>query len=66
MPIRVIKPGEVDETLTDEDRELDVRMKAAVEAAINRAKICKKPIARYDATNKKAYLEYPNGEKQYV
>ncbi len=27
---------------------------------------CKKPIAKYDSENKRAYVEYSNGEKRYV
>ena len=35
-------------------------------AAINKAKICKKPIAGYDKQRKVAYVEYANGEKMYA
>lgn len=38
----------------------------AVKAAINKAKICKKPIAAYDKEKKRAYVEYANGERKYV
>ena len=38
----------------------------AVKAAINKAKICKKPIAGYDKEKKRAYVEYANGERKYV
>lgn len=38
----------------------------AVKAAINKAKICKKPIAGYDKEKKHAYVEYANGERKYV
>lgn len=55
-----------DATLSENDKEMDFRAKKAVEMAIQKAKICKKPIARYDAETKRAYLEYPNGEKVYV
>ncbi|WP_444240003.1 hypothetical protein [Eshraghiella crossota] len=37
-----------------------------VKAAINNAKICKKPIAGYDKEKKQAYVEYANGERKYV
>lgn len=37
-----------------------------VKAAINKAKICKKPIAGYDKEKKRAYVEYANGERKYV
>ena len=46
--------------------DMDRRAKAAVKAAIQRAKVCNKPIAKYDARKKKAYLLYPNGVKEYV
>lgn len=52
--------------LTQNDVEMDVRAKAAVKSAINRAIICKKPIAKYDRVSKKAYIENSNGEKRYV
>ena len=45
---------------------MDARAKEAVKSAINRAKTCKKPIARYDRVNRKAYIETANGEKIYV
>ena len=57
--VKVIEPEERDRYLTDSDKEMDLRATAAVEAAINRAKICKKPIARYDVEKKAAYIEYP-------
>ena len=38
----------------------------AVKAALHRAKVCKKPVARYDMDTKRAYIEYPNGERKYV
>ena len=38
----------------------------AVKAAINKAKICKKPIAGYDEKKKQAYIEYANGERKYA
>ncbi len=65
LNIRVIMPGEVDENLTEDDIEMDKRVNAAVKAAIERAKVCKKPIARYDPVAKKAYMEYPDGTRKY-
>lgn len=52
--------------ISKNDAEMDVRAKEAVKSAINRAKACKKPIARYDRTNGKAYIETADGEKIYV
>ncbi len=51
--------------LTESDKEMDRRAQAAVKAAIERAKIMKKPIARYDVEKKQVYLEYPNGDRDY-
>ena len=64
--VKVVEPEERDQYLTDSDKEMDLRANAAVEAAINKAKICKKPIGRYDAEKKAAYLEYPDGRREYV
>ena len=49
-----------------ESIEMDYRAEEAVKAALHRAKVCKKPIARYDMDTKRAYIEYPNGERKYV
>ena len=51
---------------TSEDIDLDKRVTAAVKSAINKSKVCKKPIAKFDLRKKKAYLVYPNGERKYV
>ena len=53
-------------TLTPSDNEMDERAVEAVKAAINRAKICKKPIAGYDNVRKTSYVEYANGERKYI
>ena len=57
-------PSSVD--VTPEDKELDLRAIAAVKAAIKRAKVCKNPIAKYDTRKMQAYIEYPDGRKEYV
>lgn len=64
--MQYVEAHERDKYLTDGDREMDLRATAAVEAAIQKAKICKKPIARYDVETKEAYLEYPDGTKKYT
>lgn len=56
----------IDPSLTESDKEMDKRASAAIKAAINKAVVCKKPIARYDKEQKKAYLEFPGGLKQYA
>ena len=48
------------------DCEMDARAVEAVKAAINKAKVCKKPVAGYDKERKAAYLEYANGERKYA
>ena len=55
-----------DEIISASDAEMDNRAMAAVRSAIDKAEICKKPIARYDTATKRAYVEYANGEKKYV
>lgn len=53
-------------SVTQDDAEMDIRAKEAVRSDVNRAKICKKPIARYDRVKKQAYIETANGEKNYA
>lgn len=64
--IKVVSHEEEKEILTESDNEMDVRAVEAVKAAINKAKICKKPVAGYDKENKAAYIEYANGERKYA
>lgn len=64
--IKVVSYEEEKNILTVSDREMDERAVKAVKAAINKAKICKKPIAGYDKEKKRAYVEYANGERKYV
>lgn len=64
--IQIIPPSEKDILLSEHDREMDIRAEAAVQAAIDKAKICKKPIAKYDVTLRKAYIEYPDGHIEYA
>jgi len=44
---------------------MDARARTAVSAVINKAKVCKTPIAKYDNEAKKPYLEYSDGKKVY-
>lgn len=64
--VTVVSPEEKDAYLTESDREMDRRAVEAVKAAIHRAEICKKPIAKYDEDAKRAYLLYPDGRKKYA
>ena len=41
---------------------MDKRAAAAVEAAIKKLEVRKKPIAKYDPVTNKAYLVYPSEE----
>ena len=59
--IKVISPDAQKTVITAEDADMDNRAKNAVRAAINRAQVCKKPIARYDAKTKKVYIENADG-----
>jgi len=52
--------------LSEGDKNMDARANKAVEVAIEKAVFCGKPVAKYDTKEKKAYLEYPNGVKEYV
>lgn len=64
--IKVVSHEEEKNILTESDREMDERAVEAIKAAINKAKICKKPIAGYDKEKKRAYVEYANGERKYA
>lgn len=63
--VTVVDADSVASDLTPEDAEMDYRAREAVAAAIHRAKVCKKPIARYDPKSKQVYVEMPNGERIY-
>lgn len=52
--------------ISDNDAEMDYRAKAAVNAAVKKAKICNKPIAVYDINSKKVYMEYADGSRRIV
>lgn len=64
--IKVISCEEAQKTITVSDGEMDRRAVEAVKAAINKAKICKKPIAGYDKEKRAAYIEYANGDRKYA
>ena len=66
MTIKVIDAQEKDAFLTQDDKDMDIRATAAVRAALNKAKICEKPIARYDIVTHRAYIENADGSKIYV
>jgi len=62
--MRIVTSEDTDKTA--EDIEMDKRVTAAVNSAINKAKVCNKPIAKYDQRKKKAYVMNSNGERKYV
>lgn len=64
--IKVISREEERNAITASDNEMDKRAVEAVKAAINKAKICKKPIAGYDKEKKAACVEYANGDRKYA
>lgn len=65
MTVKVVPPEEYRDFISEADAEMDYRAQEAVKAALHRAKVCKKSIARYDVDTKRAYMEYPNGERKY-
>ena len=64
--ITVVSTDNTKTAISENDAEMDIRAKEAVRSAINRARTCKKPIAKYDRKTKKAYLETADGVKTYV
>ena len=63
--IKVVLPSERESVLTPSDIEMDIRAQEAVKAAISKAEICKKPVAKYDMESRREYLQYPDGRKVY-
>ena len=61
--VKVIDSSNQRKYISDSDAEMDARAVEAVRAAVSRAEVCKKPIAKYDVAAKKAYVEYPNGSR---
>ena len=64
--VKVVSMSEKKEHILANDAEMDARATKAVKTAVEKAKFCKKPIAKYDVISKRAYVEYANGEKKYV
>ena len=52
--------------ISEEDKDMDRRVGAAVKAAINKAKVKNAPVADYDPVEKKSYLEFADGRKESV
>ena len=64
--VTVVSADSSHSVISDADAEIDARAKEAVKSAINRAKTCRKPIARYDRVSRRAYIETSDGKKTYV
>lgn len=64
--VTVVSPENAKAVLSETDIEMDYRAREAVKAAINRAEICKKLIAKYDVANRKAYLQTADNNKIYI
>lgn len=64
--IKVVDLDEHRKYISCGDAEMDARAQKAIKVAIDKAKICKKPVAKYDLEAKRAYLEYADGKKKYV
>ena len=62
----MVSINELDSMCGISDEELTERFKEAIriENEIKKAKGA--PIARYDRESKRAYLEYPDGRREYV
>ena len=58
--------NKLDFTFGIPDEEITKRFQAAVTDSINKSKQLGLPIALYDKESKKAYIEYPDGRREYV
>ncbi|MBQ3682575.1 MAG: hypothetical protein II922_05790 [Succinimonas sp.] len=58
--------NELDSTCGISDEELTERFKASIRIDDEIRKIKGLPVARYDVESRKAYLEYPDGRREYV
>ena len=64
--IRIVHSSERNCFISENDVEMDARAIQAVKAALDKAEICKKPIAKFDVETRTAYVEYPDGRKVNV
>ena len=58
--------NELDSTCGISDEELTERFKESIRIDDEIRKIKGAPFARYDSVTKRAYLEYPEGRREYV
>lgn len=66
LSVKVVHGSKQNNYISANDAEMDARATQAVKAAVAKAQFCKKPVAKYDLTTKRAYVEYANGERKYV
>lgn len=64
--VKVVTTESQKRFISGRDAEMDARAAQAVKSAIEKAEFCKKPVARYDTIQKRAYIEYADGVKKYV
>ncbi len=62
MPIA----NELDSTCGISDEELTQRFKESIRLDNEERRIKGLPVAKYDRSTKRAYLEYPDGRREYV
>ena len=58
--------NELDSTCGISDEELTERFKESIRIDNEIRRIKGAPIAKYDKATKRAYLEYPDGRREYV
>lgn len=64
--INMTVANELDSTCGLSDEELTARFKESIRIDNEIRKIKGLPVAKYDKNTKRAYLEYPDGRKEYV
>lgn len=64
--IKVVPESNRENYTTELEKDMDFRAKQAVKAAVSKAEVCKKPVAKYDIATKTAYLQYPDGSRVNV
>lgn len=61
--VKIVPHSKERSFISKSDAEMDARAKHAVKTAVDKAKFCGKPVAKYDVKEKKAYLQYPDGRR---
>lgn len=61
-----METNDLDTTYGLTDDELTERFKESIRIDMEISKIKGAPIARYDPETRRAYLEYPDGRREYV